>query len=76
MDYKKYDLDNISIHFIKTDKFKSIYISTVLINEFKKENLTKNFVLRKLLTTSSKNLKNEVLYEALKKEEFGGLNVS
>ena len=60
MDYKKYDLDNISIHFIKTDKFKSIYISTVLINEFKKENLTKNFVLRKLLTTSSKNLKNEV----------------
>ena len=60
MNYKKYDLDNISIHFIKTDKFKSIYISTVLINEFKKENLTKNFVLRKLLTTSSKKLKNEV----------------
>lgn len=60
MNYKKYDLDDICIHFINTDKFKSIYISTVLMNEFKKEDLTRNFVLRKLLTTSSKNLKNEV----------------
>ena len=60
MNYKKYDLDNIPIHFIKTDKFKSIYISTVLINEFQKENLTKNFVLRRLLITSSEKLKNEV----------------
>ena len=60
MKYTKYELDNLDVHFIKTDKFKSIYISMVLINEFNKENLTKNFILRKLLTTSSKNLKNEI----------------
>ena len=60
MQYKKHNIDGIDIHIIKTNKFKSIYISTVLINKFKKENLTNNFVLRKLLTTSSKKLKNEI----------------
>ena len=60
MEYKKYDYDDYTVHLMKTDKFKSIYISLVLINEFKKESLTKNFVLRKLLTTSSKKLLNEV----------------
>ena len=60
MQYKKYNINNIDIYSIKTDKFKSIYISTVLLNEFKKEYLTKNFVLRRLLTTSSEKLKNEV----------------
>lgn len=60
MDYKKYEFDGYNAHFIKTNRFKSIYISFVLINEFNKENLTKNFILRKLLTTSSKKLKNEV----------------
>lgn len=59
MEYKKYDYDTYTIHFIKTDKFKSIFVSLVLINEFNKDSLAKNFVLRKLLTLSSKNLKNE-----------------
>ena len=44
MEYKKYKFDGYTVHFLKTDKFKSIYVSTTLINEFKKENLNKNFV--------------------------------
>ena len=60
MEYKKIKLDNYNVHLMKTDKFKSVFISLVLINEFKKESLIKNFVLRKLLTTSSKNLKDEI----------------
>lgn len=60
MNYKKYEFDSYNVHFIKTDKFKSIFVSLVFINEFKKENLTKNFILRRLLTISSKKLKNEV----------------
>ena len=59
MEYREYKLDEYNLHFLKTDKFKSIYISTVFINKFNKENLTKNFILRKLLTSSSKKLKNE-----------------
>lgn len=60
MQYIKYDYDDYSVHFIKTDKFKSIFLSMVLVNKFEKEALTNNFLLRKLLTTSSKNYKNEV----------------
>ena len=60
MEYKKIKLDNYNVYLMKTDKFKSVFISLVLINEFKKESLIKNFVLRKLLTTSSKNLKDEI----------------
>lgn len=60
MKYKKYECNGYTIHLLKTNKFKSIFLSLVLINEYKKESLIKNFVLRKLLTSSSKNLKNEI----------------
>ena len=50
MDYKEYEFDNYTVHFIKTDKFKSTFVSMVLINDFKEESLIKNFVLRRLLT--------------------------
>ena len=60
MKYKKIELDNYTVHLMNTNKFKSTFISLVLINDFKKESLIKNFILRKLLTTSSKSLKNEV----------------
>ncbi|MBO6145918.1 MAG: insulinase family protein [Bacilli bacterium] len=60
MDYKEYKFDNYTIHFIKTNKFKSTFLSMVLINDFKEESLIKNFVLRKLLTSSSKKLTDEI----------------
>ena len=59
MEYKEIKLDNYNLHLIKTDKFKSTFVSLVLINDFKKESLLKNFILRSLLVTSSKTLKNE-----------------
>ena len=66
MEYKKYEYDNYIVHLLKTDKFKSIFVSLFLINKFEKESLTKNSLLRGLLTSSSKSLKNET--EVLKKE--------
>lgn len=66
MEYKKYEYDNYTVHLLKTDKFKSIFVSLFLINKFEKESLTKNSLLRGLLTSSSKSLKNET--EVLKKE--------
>lgn len=59
MEYKKYEYDNYTVHLFNTDKFKSIMVSTILINEFTKESLTKNALLRRLITTSSQKLKNE-----------------
>ena len=59
MEYKKINYNDYTVHLLKTDKFKSIYISLTLMNEYKKESLTRNFILRKLLTTSSKKLSNE-----------------
>ena len=60
MEYKTIKLNNYYVHLINTKKFKSTFISLVLLNDFDKDNLLKNLILRKLLTTSSKNLKNEV----------------
>lgn len=59
MDYKVYEYDNYNIHVLSTDKFKSTIVSLTLVNEFKKENLTKNALLRRLLTSSSGSLKNQ-----------------
>ncbi len=58
--------ENYDVHFIKTNKFKSNILSLVLITEFDKLTLTKNALLRNLITRSNKNLKSEV--EVIKKE--------
>lgn len=59
MEYKVYKYNDYNIHTLNTDKFKSIIVALTLVNEFNKEALTKNALLRKLLTRSNKNLKNE-----------------
>lgn len=59
MEYKIYKYDDYNIHVLNTNKFKSIIVSLTLVNEFKKEFLTKNALLRKLLTTSQEKYKNE-----------------
>lgn len=66
MEYKIYEYDNYNIHALNTDKFKSIIVSLTLVNEFNKESLTKNALLRRLLTISSEKLKNET--EVIRKE--------
>ena len=59
MEYKKYKYDNYTVHFFNTDKFKSILLSTIFINEFTKESLTKSALLRRLLTNTNGILKTE-----------------
>lgn len=59
MEYKIYKYDNYNIHVLNTNKFKSIIVALTLVNEFNKQSLTKNALLRKLLTTSSEKYKNE-----------------
>lgn len=59
MEYKLYNYDDYSIHVLNTNKFKSIIVSLILVNEFNKDVLTKNALLRKLLIMSSNKLKNE-----------------
>lgn len=54
MEYKKINLNSYNIHFIKTDKFKTIDIRLMFIDKFKKENITKRNFLMDILTFSSK----------------------
>lgn len=77
MDYKVYEYDNYNIYTINTNKFKSIIVSLTLINDFKEENLTKSALLRKLLTTSSKELKNEIEVSKKVKDLYNsGISIS
>lgn len=59
MDYKLYEYENYSIHTVNTKKFKSIVVILTFLNEFDRDNLSKNALLRKLLTSSNKFIKNE-----------------
>lgn len=54
MKYKKIEKDNYEIYYCKTDRFKSINISTVLINVYDKKNITlDNFISDYLLQTNN-----------------------
>ena len=54
MNYKKIIKDNYEIYYCKTDRFKSINISTVLINDYDKKNITlDNFISDYLLQTNN-----------------------
>ncbi len=59
MEYKKYEYDNYTVHFFNTNKFKSIMISLILMDEFTKESLTKSALLRRLLTSTNSKFKTE-----------------
>ena len=60
MKYKTIKCDNYDIFLIKTDKFKTINISTVLISDFKKENITKDKFISEYLVNSNNLAKDEV----------------
>ncbi|MBP3635797.1 MAG: insulinase family protein [Bacilli bacterium] len=59
MKYKKYEYDNYTVHLLKTDKFKSVFVSLMLINDFDRVSLTKASLLRRLLTYSTEKLKDQ-----------------
>lgn len=54
MEYKTINLNAYKIHFIKTNKFKTIDIRVLFIDEFKKEDITKRNFLFDILNHSTK----------------------
>ena len=61
MKYKEIKCNNYNIYLIKTSKFKTINISTVIINDYTKEEITKNKLISEFLINSNNDAKNEVL---------------
>ncbi len=60
MKYKIINCNNYDIYLIKTNKFKTINISTVLINDYKKEDITKEKFISEFLINSNEYAKDEV----------------
>ena len=54
MEYKKINVNAYNIHFIKTDKFKTIDMRVVFCDKFIKEDITKRNLLTDLLSYSTK----------------------
>ena len=61
MKYKKIEEKNYDIYLIKTNKFKTISISTLLFNKYDKEDITKEKFISDFLINSNKEAKTEVL---------------
>ncbi|MBO6195819.1 MAG: insulinase family protein [Bacilli bacterium] len=60
MDYKIINCNNYNIYLVKTNKFKTINISTVFISEFKKDEITKDKFISEYLVNSNNKTKDEV----------------
>ena len=60
MNYKTIKCGNYDIYLIKTNKFKTISISTVFISEFKEYEITKDKFISEFLVSSSNDAKDEV----------------
>lgn len=60
MNYKKIEEKNYDIYLIKTDKFKTINLSTVFIRDYKKEEITKEKFISEFLVNSNNLAKDEV----------------
>lgn len=61
MKYKKIEEKNYNIYLLKSNKFKTINISTVLINNYKKEDITKEKFISEYLSNTNETAKSEVL---------------
>ena len=60
MNYEVINEKNYDIYLYKTDKFKTISISTVFINDYKKDEITKEKFLSEYLINSNSTAKDEV----------------
>ncbi len=60
MNYKVIKCDTYDIYLIKTNKFKTINISTVFMSCFKKEDITKDKFISEYLVSSNNDAKDEV----------------
>ena len=61
MKYKKITCKNYDIYLVKTTKFKTINISTLLTSDYNKEDITKEKFISEFLINSNINFNNEVL---------------
>ena len=60
MNYKVINCENYDIYLIKTNKFKTINISTVFMSNFKKEDITKDKFISEYLVSTNNDAKDEV----------------
>lgn len=63
MKYKKYEINNCDVYFIKTKKFKTITIDTLLINEYDKKDFTKQKLLSSIMLKNTKRYPNEIDFQ-------------
>ncbi|MBR3117228.1 MAG: insulinase family protein [Bacilli bacterium] len=61
MKYKKISFDNYDLYYIKKDKFKTITVNTLFINDYSKTNITKEKVISEYLVNTCKECDNEIL---------------
>ena len=59
MDYETFNMGAYKLHFIKTNKFKTITIDVDFYRKIKKEEITKRNLLKMVLLDSSNNYKTE-----------------
>jgi len=75
MEYKTINLNSYKIHFIKTDKFKTIDIRIMFTDKFKKEEITKRNFLLDMLTYSCKKYNTKRLL-SIKCQDLYSLNLN
>ena len=61
MKYKKIDNEKYDLYYFKTDKYKTINITTILINEVNEKNITLDNFLSSYILGTSKKYDNEIL---------------
>lgn len=61
MRYKKIENKNYDLYYYKTDKFKTINITTLLINDIDEDNITLDNFLSSYILSTSKKYNNEIL---------------
>lgn len=61
MKYKKIEKDNYDLYYYKTNKYKTINITTLLINELDEKNITLDNFLSSYIISTSKKYNNEIL---------------
>ena len=61
MKYKKIEYKNYDLYYYKTDKFKTINLTTLLINDIVEENITLDNFISSFVLNTSKKYNNELL---------------
>lgn len=74
MKYKKFSFDNMTLHVIKTDKFKTVDVTVQFKRKINKKEITKRRILSDILLESSKKYPTKRLLE-METEELYSLSI-